>query len=107
MEALDREEQSAKHAENSDEQDSEGSCESGDDEMRARRLEAKREARRRIKSQAEADRLRRVEERKALLQQKEAALLNYSDEDAEGESDDAEDESLVLHFAELETPPGR
>ena len=57
--------------------------------------------------QAEADRVRRAEERKAVLLQKEAALLNYSDEDAEGESEDADDEALVIHFAELETPSGR
>ena len=107
MEALEREEQSVKHAEYSDELESEVSYGSGDDEHRARRLAEKRESRRRMKLQAEADRVRRAEERKAVLLQKEAALLNYSDEDAEGESEDADDEALVIHFAELESPSGR
>ncbi|KAI0085744.1 hypothetical protein BDY19DRAFT_1018610 [Irpex rosettiformis] len=107
MEALDQEERSVKHAEHSDGLESEASYESGDDETRERRLAEKRDNRRRMKLQAEADRARFLEERKALLLEKEAALLHYSDEDAEGESDDAEDEALVVHFAELDTPIGR
>jgi hypothetical protein len=107
MEALRREEQSARYAEDVDELESEDSYESGEDDVGARRRFEKREARIKARMLAEADRMKRMEERKALLRQKEAALLTCSDEDAEGESEDADDETLAVRFAELESPAGR
>ncbi|KAI0685887.1 hypothetical protein BC835DRAFT_487716 [Cytidiella melzeri] len=107
MEALRQEEQSVRRNEDTDELDSEESYESGDDEAGARRRAEQREARRRAKLQAGADRMRRVEERRALLRQKEAALFTCSDEDAEGESEDASEEAPAVQFAQLETPAGR
>ena len=105
MEAL-RQEEQVRPAEDVDELESEESAESGEDELRARRRAERKEARRREKHKAEISRLRRMEEQRALLRQKEAALLTCSDEDAEGESD-AEYDLPIAQFADLDTPTGR
>lgn len=103
MEALRQEEQAARNRDDSDDVESEEGVDSDGEDARARRREAKLRARK----VAEADRQRRIEERRAILRQKEAAL-NYSDgeEDAEGESDVSLDVP-VARMADLETPPGR
>ncbi|KAI0339386.1 hypothetical protein BDW22DRAFT_1336029, partial [Trametopsis cervina] len=106
MEALRQEEQQASHIDEleSEESTSDSGAGSGREDVksmiRARRRARKREAR----EMAEAERLKRVEARRQLLRQKEAALMNCSDEDAEGESDDAEE---GVRFSDLESPSGR
>ena len=82
--------------------ESEDGADSGD-EARARRRQEKLRA----KQLAEAERLRKIEERRASLRQKEA-LLNTSDgdEDAEGESDN-DFQAPLARLADLDTPAGR
>lgn len=107
MEALRQEEQAAKARSDSDELESEEGADSGGEagEASERRRRAERKASRRAAKQAaEAERQRRIEERRAILRQKEAAL-NCSDgeEDAEGESD-TED---AARLADLDSAAGR
>lgn len=104
MEALRQEEQAARHIrDDSVDVESEEGADSGGEDAKARRREAKRKAR----QLAEAERQRRIEERRAILRQKEEAL-NCSDgeEDAEGESD-VDYDVPVVRVADLESPPGR
>ena len=79
----------------------------GDEEARRRRAERKAE-RKRARQLAKAAEIRSMEERKAFLSEKTAAMLNDTDgdEDAEGEID-VEYEDHPPRIADLDSPTGR
>lgn len=109
MEALQREQKKKMEegVDDSEELESEEGADSADEDARRRRAERRAE-RRRQKQLARAADLKRMEERRALLNQKAAAVMNESDadEDAEGELD-GDTEEYPPRFADLETPGGR
>ena len=83
MEALRQEEQAAKARSDSDELESEEGADSDGEGGERRRRAERKASRRAAKQAAEAERQRRIEERRAILRQKEAALnCSDGDEDA-------------------------
>ena len=79
----------------------------GDEEARRRRAERKAE-RKKARRLAKAAEIKSMEERKAFLSEKAAAMLNDTDGDEDAEGDvDVEYEDHPPRIADLDSPPGR
>ncbi len=105
MDALQKEAQM--DIDDSDEPESEDGVEAGSEEKKARRAERKL-LKLKAKEEARVAQLKSMVERQAVLSQRAAAVMSYSDgdEDAEGE-DDMECDLDPPHLADLDTPSGR